>query len=151
MASRVNSSPVLRRLILDTNVVLDCFGFADPDSEAVVNDLLGGHAALLSNAALRAELTRVLCYPALPFDEARRRQVLDRYDALAQPIGAAAASFALPSCRDLDDQKFLEAARDGGADFLITKDKALLKLARHASSARRFTILTPAGYARRRH
>jgi predicted nucleic acid-binding protein len=36
----------------------------------------------------------------------------------------------LPVCSDKADQKFLELARDAGAEVLITKDKALLKLAR---------------------
>ncbi|HEY6720963.1 MAG TPA: PIN domain-containing protein, partial [Burkholderiales bacterium] len=38
----------------------------------------------------------------------------------------------LPACRDPDDQKFLEAALFAGAEFLVTKDKALLELAPRA-------------------
>ncbi|MGV3656140.1 MAG: PIN domain-containing protein, partial [Noviherbaspirillum sp.] len=49
----------------------------------------------------------------------------------------------LPQCRDKDDQKFLELARDAGAAALITKDKALLKLAGKARRAGLFAILTP--------
>ena len=47
----------------------------------------------------------------------------------------------LPRCRDGDDQKFLEAARDARAEFLVTKDKALLGLAAP------FRIVTPEGLA----
>ena len=36
----------------------------------------------------------------------------------------------LPKCRDADDQKFLEAALAAQADFLVTKDEALLVLAK---------------------
>ena len=136
-----------RRLVLDTNVVLDCFGFADPRSSTLVAHLDSGAAALLFTAALREELARVLGYPGLPFDGALRAHVLARYDGLARPVSAAAGYFALPRCRDQDDQKFLEAARDGGADFLVTKDKALLKLARGTSAAKRFAIVTPEEYA----
>lgn len=51
---------------------------------------------------------------------------------------------ALPRCRDPDDQKFLELARDGAADFLVTKDKALLKLRRISRDPGGFRIVTPA-------
>ncbi len=49
----------------------------------------------------------------------------------------------LPVCTDKDDQKFLEIARDSGADILITKDKALLKLARKTAQAGIFRIMVP--------
>lgn len=49
----------------------------------------------------------------------------------------------LPVCRDPDDQKFLELARDAAAKTLITKDKALLKLAGKCVRAGLFHILTP--------
>ncbi len=49
----------------------------------------------------------------------------------------------LPRCSDVDDQKFLELARDARADVLISKDKALLKLARKTMQAGLFNILPP--------
>jgi hypothetical protein len=49
----------------------------------------------------------------------------------------------LPVCTDRDDQKFLEVARDAGAAVLITKDKALLKLARKTAQAGLFRIMVP--------
>jgi predicted nucleic acid-binding protein len=52
----------------------------------------------------------------------------------------------LPLCRDPHDQKFLEAALAAKADFLITKDQALLELARCVSP---FRIVTPAEFGRR--
>jgi len=36
------------------------------------------------------------------------------------------------ACTDLSDQKFLDLAHTARADWLVTKDKALLKLARRA-------------------
>jgi predicted nucleic acid-binding protein len=50
----------------------------------------------------------------------------------------------LPACRDPDDQKFLEAALNSRADFLLTKDRALLDLARRVAQ---FRIVTPEGFA----
>ena len=53
------------------------------------------------------------------------------------------AEIRLPLCKDTDDQKFLELARDAGAETLITKDKALLKLAKKTRRAGLFSILPP--------
>ncbi len=56
---------------------------------------------------------------------------------------AATGAAPLPVCSDRDDQKFLELARDAQAAVLVTKDKALLKLARRTAKAGMFRILTP--------
>jgi predicted nucleic acid-binding protein len=50
----------------------------------------------------------------------------------------------LPACHDPDDQKFMEAALAAGAHFLVTKDRALLELARRTL---RFSIVPPEGLA----
>jgi predicted nucleic acid-binding protein len=49
----------------------------------------------------------------------------------------------LPTCRDPDDQKLLECALAARADFLITKDRALLELDGHKVRPVPFKILTP--------
>jgi len=49
----------------------------------------------------------------------------------------------LPACRDPDDQKFLEAALAAQADYLITKDRALLELSRRRTRPVPFRIATP--------
>ncbi|MCW5605943.1 MAG: putative toxin-antitoxin system toxin component, PIN family, partial [Burkholderiales bacterium] len=49
----------------------------------------------------------------------------------------------LPVCKDPDDQKFLELARDCRADFLITKDRDLLVFARRKFQPLPFRIVTP--------
>ena len=49
----------------------------------------------------------------------------------------------LPHCSDPDDQKFLELAAAVAADFLVSKDKALLELERRPGLG--FRIVTPGG------
>ena len=46
-------------------------------------------------------------------------------------------------CRDPKDNKFLELAVDGEADFLITGDKDLLELAKKSDPAWTFRIVSP--------
>jgi predicted nucleic acid-binding protein len=54
----------------------------------------------------------------------------------------------LPVCTDRDDQKFLEIARDAGAAILISKDKALLKLARRTARENLFRIMAPEAWVK---
>lgn len=52
----------------------------------------------------------------------------------------------ITASRDASDNKFLELAADGGADFLITGDKDLLDLARRPDPAWGFSIVTPGAF-----
>jgi predicted nucleic acid-binding protein len=88
----------------------------------------------------------VLHYPHLKLDETGRAACSAEFDALirCQPIPVAMEEMQkLPICKDKDDQKFLEIARDARVDVLITKDKALLKLARKTRRDGLFAIMTP--------
>ena len=62
---------------------------------------------------------------------------------LPDVISGIVRLFGPPVCRDPADQKFLELARDCEADFLVTKDRALLALARRQDPALSFRIVTP--------
>ena len=92
----------------------------------------------------------MLHYPHLPLDEASRPLSAARFDALIKVVAPDAKPVRLPVCTDKDDQKFLEVARDAGADILITKDKALLKLARKTAQAGLFRIMLPEAWVKAR-
>ena len=51
-------------------------------------------------------------------------------------------NYVLPRCRDADDQKFLILGVRCKADLLITRDKLLLKLARHRHKPPPYAIVT---------
>jgi putative PIN family toxin of toxin-antitoxin system len=135
------------RLVLDTNVVLDLLHFDDPAVAPIRRALRDGRAVCVGNAACRDELAHVLSYPQFKIPAHEARRILDEYIALA-PDGEAdnAGLPPLPPCRDPDDQKFLELAQAARADLLVTKDKALLSLARK-SARLGFRIAVPAGAA----
>jgi len=63
-------------------------------------------------------------------------------------VEPGARALRLPVCTDRDDQKFLEIARDAGAAILITKDKALLKLARRTARENLFRIMAPEAWVK---
>lgn len=131
------------RIVLDTNVCLDLFVFRDPRWSGLLEALRHGALQAVTRADCRTEWRIVLGYSHLGLDEAARERVGAEFDALIAAIDVPPREERLPQCRDKDDQKFLELARDAGAAALITKDKALLKLAGKARRAGLFAILTP--------
>ena len=120
-----------QHLILDTNIVLDMLVFRDPRTHAlhaalfdepVMSDLLW-----LATAPMREELARVLAYPhiavRLAFHGLQAGQVLSQFDACAGIVPVAPKAPA--TCKDPDDQKFIDLAVSHGAT-LLSKDKAVL-------------------------
>lgn len=131
------------RLVIDTNVCLDLFVFQDPRWADLLAEIEAGTVEAITRADCRSEYLYVLNYPHLPLDDSSRLQAAERFDRTLRVVEASARPIRLPVCTDKDDQKFLELARDAEADVLITKDKALLKLARKTAAAGLFRILLP--------
>jgi len=132
------------KLVLDTNAVLDWLHFRDPGFASIAQAIDAGLAVPLTSPECLEELRRVLAYPQFRLDAGARDTIFDRYRACAGVIEVDVTALpALPRCRDPDDQKFLELAWQSDADYLVSKDKALLKLARAAAKLGRFVILTP--------
>ncbi|MEN9888495.1 MAG: hypothetical protein RL559_532 [Pseudomonadota bacterium] len=113
--------------VLDTNIVLDLWVFDDPASGPLRDALENGSARWLATAAMREELARVLGYPHI----ARRLQaralppaeVLAHFDRHAQLQPEAPK--APYTCKDADDQKFIDLAVQHGA-ALHSKDAQVL-------------------------
>ncbi|MGH8765559.1 MAG: PIN domain-containing protein [Burkholderiales bacterium] len=143
--------PGVIRIVLDTNVWLDWLVFYDPCVEPLREAQAAGRAAIFLDAGCEAELVRVLAYDRgrRSLDARAQAAALARCHAVAgflPPVpdpAAAHAPMQLPACRDRDDQKFLELALAAGARDLVTKDKALLELARRPLP---FRILEPASW-----
>jgi uncharacterized protein len=138
-------SESISRLVLDTNIVLDCFVFCDPAMQALVAAMENQQVRPLVHVCTLDELERVLTYPQCRLSEVEQREVMDRYRAIGvlwpMPGDFSRESLVLPpgfpQCRDHDDQPFLALAYHAHADALVTKDKAILKLRR---KARRFGV-----------
>jgi putative PIN family toxin of toxin-antitoxin system len=139
-----------KRIVIDTNVCLDLFVFHDPRWAPLLADIESGALEVVTRTDCRDEYRVVLHYPHLPLDEASRPLSAERFDALIKVVAPEAKLVRLPVCTDKDDQKFLEVARDSGADTLITKDKALLKLARKTAQAGLFRIMLPEAWVKAR-
>jgi len=119
----------MKPLVLDTNIVLDCFVFADEAARPVRAALETGSARWLATADMRSELERVLAYPKiaprLAYYGIEAADVLALFDRHAQLVEAPAR--ASVRCSDPDDQKFVDLALAHGA-ALLSKDAAVLAL-----------------------
>ncbi len=130
------TTPNLSRLVLDTNVVLDCLVFNDPATRELISAIEARRVAALVNPHTLEELERVLSYPQCRLAVTEQQQVLQRYlnatTPAPMPDGFARDDLRLPPgfprCRDWDDQPFLALAYHAKADGLVTKDKAVLEL-----------------------
>ncbi len=149
-AEPLGSAPVFpsaapRRVVFDTNVLLSLYVFSDSRFALLRHRVEAGAWLALTSETCFTEFRIVLGYPMFALADAQQQAALDAYRAHVTSIDAAAAATAvvLPRCKDRDDQKFLELARDGAADWLVTADKALLRLARRDKLRGLFRILTP--------
>ena len=116
-------------IVLDTNIVLDLFVFADPAMRPVRSALEGGALRWLATSAMRDELERVLAYaqivPRLAFYRLTAPDVLAIFDRHSQQVNVPAK--APVTCKDPDDQKFIDLAVAHQAT-LLSKDRAVLAL-----------------------
>lgn len=138
-----------KRVVLDTNVCLDLFVFRDPRWAELQIALKKGTVEAVTCHDCRMEWLLVLNYPRLRLDGESKNSVIAEFDSLITCIAPDEldSDIRLPVCSDKDDQKFLKLTRDGNADVLITKDKALLKLAKKTAKAGLFIIMPPESWA----
>ncbi len=126
MADRL-TAPV----VIDTNIVLDMWVFEDTTSQPLRDALESNHLQWIATEPMREELVRVLAYPQIAKSLAHHgrcaESVLAQRDRLAQP--AAVAAKAPVTCKDPDDQKFIDLAVVHAA-LLLSKDRAVLCMAR---------------------
>jgi len=136
------------RLVLDTNIWLDWLVFDDPAIAPLKAAVAAQHAEIFIDAACEAELARVLAYDLgkHSLDAAAQAACLAECRRIALPLqnGKPADCSTLPRCADPADQIFLGAALAARADFLVTKDRALLDLARRRSMPFRIVKSVPA-------
>lgn len=131
---------VRRRVVIDTNVLLSGLLFpASVPGQAVRKAVREG--TLLVPEATLGELESVLFRqkfnPYLTVEERR-----EFFEALGQTAQYVQVIYRVHVCRDPKDDKFVELAVNGRADFIVTGDKDLLCL----SSFQSVLVITPGAY-----
>lgn len=127
-----------RRVILDTNVVISRLLIPESTVGRAVRRLLDRTQPLVSGDTL-SELANKLSRPKFdPYVSREDRQTF--FELFARVAEWVTVATTIRQCRDPKDDKFLELAVDGKADWIITGDKDLLEL----SPFQGISILTPA-------
>ncbi|WP_233829149.1 putative toxin-antitoxin system toxin component, PIN family [Paraburkholderia sp. ZP32-5] len=137
------------RVVLDSNVWIDILVFDDPHTRPIAAALESGAITALIDARCLAELTYVLDYPQFAHrqvDKAAALAVVARLAQRVEPDEPVEDARPLPKCKDRDDQKFLELAHAAQADWLVSKDRAVLKLAKRIARDFGFQIAQPAPF-----
>ena len=117
--------------VLDTNTVLDWLVFRDPAARVLAREIEADRITWLASPAMRREFDRVLPREALARwqpDAAAAAAAWARHARL-EPAEPPAGAL---QCRDPDDQFFIDLALHRRCTWLLTRDRALLELARRA-------------------
>lgn len=134
-------------VVLDTNTVLDLVLFADPPAQPLRAAIEAGRLRWLATPRMGEELAGVLSRPQMgrwaPRSEAERVLAwMARWAVACDPPPPGCG----PRCRDPADQPFIDLAWAMATKWLLTRDKALLKLAR-AARPRGVVVCTPARWS----
>lgn len=117
-------------VVLDTNVVLDWLLFRDPRVAALAAALGSGRLRWVACMRMREEFSRTLARAELGPWKPERDRLLDRFDQQAQMLPDPTPAPRPLRCDDADDQVFVDLALSSGARWLLSRDKALLRLQR---------------------
>lgn len=129
--------------VLDTNVVLDLWLFHDPRVAALHAALTSGSLSVLVTAPMLAELSDVLARPFAVGWPAAPAQTLAALSQCSRLVDSPSSSGPpSPRCRDPDDQMFIDLAWYWPVQWLFSRDRAVLNLARPART-RALRIVTP--------
>jgi len=132
--------------VLDTNVVLDWLVFREPAVAPLAAAIGAGQIGWLACSGMRQELAQMLSHASLERWQPDAVAALACFDRLVTPAATPALAPALQlRCTDPDDQVFLDLAIACGARWLLSHDRAVLKLARRAAG-RGLAILRPSDW-----
>ena len=135
-----------RAAVLDTNVVLDWLLFGHPDGAAVDAAVTAGELRWIATPAMRDEFAHVLARGTLDRWQPDASALHARWAAHCEVVPEPVAALDRPRCTDPDDQKFIDLAASRAGCLLLSRDRAVLKLARKLSVLG-VTLTTPTAWA----
>jgi putative PIN family toxin of toxin-antitoxin system len=122
------------RLILDTNVILDLLVFKDPTTEPIRLLLDAKLVDAVRSEASMLELIDVIQRPIFKLSREAQEIILQKWESSSRLLENTAIEPAPFTCRDPDDQVFLDMAYSLRPALLLSKDLRVLELC--ASSKR---------------
>lgn len=138
-------------IVLDTNVVLDFLVFCNPTSMRIWADVREQKLRWITTGAMREEFIDVLARGLRgPSGIASWDTLQSHWNQWAEQVDEPTVlPIHFPRCTDQDDQIFVDLALGQGAGWLISRDRAVLKLA-HRCRALGLSVLTPEQYVQGR-
>lgn len=133
----------MNSLVFDTNVLLDIFVFNDFRALHLKQALQEKRIDAVATQKTLEEFSEVITRPLFALDNNLQSEIFSQWKLLSRLIDDQSLSVAPWQCEDPDDQVFLNLAYSIRPSTLISKDNALLKLAKAASAA---DILITANY-----
>lgn len=128
------------KVVLDTNVIISGIFWSGPPYECI-NRWRHKKMTVICSAGILEEITAVLVEFKMPEDQINSwREFITQNSVIVQPKNK------VDICSDKGDNKFLEAAETGKADYIITGDKHLLTLKEHKG----IWIVTPQEFIKKR-
>jgi putative PIN family toxin of toxin-antitoxin system len=116
------------RLVLDTNVILDLLVFKDPSTEPIRLALDAKQVDAVRSEASMLELIDVIQRPTFKLSREEQAIILQAWESVTRLLENAAIESAPFTCRDLDDQIFLDMAYSIRPALLLSKDLLVLEL-----------------------
>jgi putative PIN family toxin of toxin-antitoxin system len=120
------------RLVLDTNVVLDLLVFRDPTTEPIRLLLDAKLVDAVRSEASMLELVDVIQRPTFKLNLEEQAIILQAWESVTRLLENEVMEPAPFTCRDPDDQIFLDMAYSIRPALLLSKDLRVLEL--HASA-----------------
>jgi putative PIN family toxin of toxin-antitoxin system len=130
------------KVVLDTNVLISGIFFSGPPSRILAAWAEGGFE-LVASVEILTEYRRVAERLQRRFSSVDINAILDLVTREARFVEPAPVP--VSACDDPDDLKFLACALSGGARFIVTGDRALLR----ASAFRGLEVVTPREFLQR--
>jgi|JI10StandDraft_1071094.scaffolds.fasta_scaffold51163_2 predicted nucleic acid-binding protein len=135
------------RIVLDTNVLLDWLVFDEPSVRALGQAVEHGQIEWLHCPAMRVEFEHMVRHASMARWEPDVDRCLGTLIRLGRCVDAPTLGHRVAlRCSDADDQVFVDLAVAHRARWLVSRDRAVLKLARRARLLG-LQVLTPQGWA----
>ena len=136
------------RLVLDTNIILDLLVFKDLSAEPIRLLLDAKLVDAIRTSASMAELMDVIGRPTFKLSREDQETIVQAWESSTRLLENEAIEPAPFTCRDLDDQVFLDMAYSIRPALLLSKDLRVLEL---QTIAKRHGIEISQDYERVRH
>lgn len=134
-------------IVIDTQVVMDWLVFNDVRVQTLIKAVIGRQVRWLGQAAMLDEILHVLGRGVAVNYAPDLEQVREGFAQHCQMVEQVPPRMIRLICRDPDDQMFIDLAVETKACWLISRDRAVLALAKRAR-AFGVEILTPEAWTR---